>query len=106
MFVWTRMSQSLAQRRAARDANVPISDSFTLILKQDDPDALGKEVWQLNGVQLWRLTVGINIGDELINREFPITWTSEQPITVFEASTGPSGVPAASYYAGYEPKGG
>jgi hypothetical protein len=100
-FVYDQISQSVAARRAARDAGDRKDYSFSLVLKYDDPEALGIERWQLDGVLLWRLPLGFNIGDELVQREYPITWETETPLDAFQRSGG-TGVPTAQYYAGMQ----
>lgn len=84
LFVWKFTSQSLRQRREARgtpDAGIP---TFTLKLVHDDPDAGGREVWQLDGCQIWRLTLGISITDDIVEREYPLTWEEEYPLEAYE----------------------
>lgn len=99
MEIWNLIAQSVSDRRAARDAGQPISTAFNLQIEYDDPDALSDEKWQLNGVQLWDLPLGFNIGDDLVNRQFTMTWESETPITVFTAITdSATGVPVAQEY--------
>lgn len=96
------LSTSEAARRSARDdpsVSLP-SDSFSLVLSLNDPEAVGVERWQLNEVRLWRLPLGINIGDELTQREYPITWEDEFPLTAFLKTTNSSGRPAANYVYG------
>jgi hypothetical protein len=69
-----------------------------LQLEFDDPDALGYEAWQLDGVVIWRLPLGFSITDDLVNREFPITWESERPVAHFErtGTLAPTGLPAVT----------
>lgn len=101
--VWDFLSGGVAARRAARDAGQPTIVPFSLLLEIDDPDAIGIEKWQLDGCMLWRLPLGIAITDDLINREFPLTWTKETPIYAFERGTGPGGIPKATWYKGFGP---
>lgn len=103
MEVYQYLSQSLEQRRANRDAGQANLRPFTLLLEYDDPDALGREKWRLDGVLLWQMPIGFSIGDDLVNREFPITWESESPLIAFQAGAGPNGVPVANYYDGLSP---
>jgi hypothetical protein len=103
MEIYQYLTQSLQERRDRRDRGEPSLRPFQLVLEYDDPDALGREKWQLDGVLLWRMPVGFNIGDDLVDREFPITWESEQPLIAFTNVVSSSGVAAASYYPGYEP---
>lgn len=101
LLVYNLLSQSLADRRAARDGQKPPFDpSFTIVLKYDDPEALGAEKWQLTGVRLWRLPLGFNTGDDLVQNEYPITWETEKPLQAFQAVKNSSGEYAASYVVG------
>lgn len=102
LFVYSYLSASLDLRRQARDdpsVDLP-SDSFSLVLTLNDPEAVGVERWHLEGVKLWRLPLGINIGEELTQREFPITWEEESPLTAFLKTTNSAGRPAANYVYG------
>ena len=79
---------------------------FQLVLQYDDPDALGKEQWQLNGVLLWRLPFGFSITDDLVDREIPFTWEAEQPLYAFEAQPASSGMPKPVWNQGNAPASG
>lgn len=103
MEVYSFLAQGLAERRANRDAGLPNLRPFTLLLEYDDPDALGREKWQLNGCLLWRMPIGFSIGDDLVDREFPMTWESEQPLIAFRSKVSSTGVPVAEYYDGMGP---
>lgn len=103
MQVWSFLSQSLEQRRAARDAGNPGMQAFQLLLEYDDPDALGIEKWQLDGCQIYRLNLGFNIGDDLTQLEVPLTWESETPIYAFQRAKGAGGVDIPQWYPGYGP---
>lgn len=83
LFVYQFLSQSLAARRAARGTPQATNRSFTLKLVVDDPEAGGKEVWQLEGCKIWRMTLGHSITDETIDREYPLTWEVETPLQTF-----------------------
>ena len=50
---------------------------FDLNLRIDDPEAYDYEEWALRGCQIWRIPVGFSITDDIIDREFPLTWESE-----------------------------
>lgn len=50
---------------------------FDLSLKIDDPEAHDYEQWDLKGCQIWRIPMGFSITDDIIDREFPLTWESE-----------------------------
>lgn len=100
--IWQSVRTGVEERRAARDAGQPISIAFDLEIWYDDPDALGKEGWRLNACQIWDLPVGFNIGDDLVNRQFTITWETEEPLVIFDAVTDAStGTPQAQYVPGY-----
>lgn len=85
--IWSFMSQGLEQRRKDRDDpnTTPQSRTFDLHLQQDDPDALGMEEWVLRDCQLWSLPLGISISDDITEREFTLTWETEEPIYAFKA---------------------
>lgn len=78
------LSSSLDERRAARDSGNRLPRVFTLQIWIDDPDALGAEGWQIEGVRLNRLNLGFNLNDELINRELPFRFDDEREIRSFE----------------------
>lgn len=101
-FVWTYASKTVEQRRLARDKGQPFDPSFMLSIVYNDPEALGVERWHLTGVRLWRLTLGFSLADELVTREYPITWSSEVPVTAFKA-TSSGGKPQANYVVGKRP---
>lgn len=98
--VWNFLNQSLTARRAARGTPNAVLKPFTLKLEWDDPDALGKETWQLEGCLIWRLPLGFNITDDIRDLEFPFTWETETPINTFRR-TGTedprTGLPAVEY---------
>jgi hypothetical protein len=100
MEVYQFLSQSLADRRAARDAGQPMMRPFSLILEYDDPYALGAERWQLDGVLIWQLPLGFSITTDEVDTEFPVTWETERPLETFQKSVGPGGVPVPNYYVG------
>lgn len=85
--IWQFMSAGLEQRRAQRDDpnQTRPSRTFDIHLKQDDPDALGLEEWVLHDCQIWSLPLGIDIGVDVIERQFPLTWESEEPLYAFTA---------------------
>lgn len=94
--IWSYMSQGIEARRKLRDdpnQSRP-SRTFDIHLKLDDPDALGLEEWVLHDCQLWSLPLGIDIGTDIIERQFPLTWESEEPLYAFQATR--SGTGAAS----------
>ena len=77
--------KSMAQMRAERDAAIasgnPLPTStFSMLISLDDPEAWGKSSLLLKGVTMWELPVGFNIND-LVEREIPITWEDEEPIS-------------------------
>lgn len=103
MEVYQFLSQSLDERRAKRDAGQPMMAPFSVIVEYDDPYAAGIERWQLDGVLVWQLPLGFSIGEDAVEREFPITWQSERPLSAFVVADGPGGVPVANYSVGPTP---
>lgn len=103
MEVYEFLSQSLDDRRAARDAGHPLMRSFSLVLEYDDPYALGRERWQLDGVLVWQLPLGFSIGTDAVELDFPVTWESERPLETFEAVVGPGGVKVPNWFVGPTP---
>lgn len=81
--VFQFLNQSLKDRRDARGTSAATLREFELTLKLDDPDAYGYEAWQLNGCKIWRLPLGFSITDDIIDREYPLTWESETPLSTF-----------------------
>lgn len=76
------LNASLAARRAARGTPQATLRTFDIKLELDDPEA-GYEAWQLENVQIWQMPIGFSITDDIISREFPITWESERPLSAF-----------------------
>ena len=99
MEMYQFLSAGLRQRRINRDQGIGTLRPFSVLLEYDDPDALGIEKWQLDGCLIWRMPVGYSIGDDLVEREFPITWEFERPIYAFHAERTGSGFPAAVWYS-------
>ena len=89
--VYQFLSQGLEDRRAARNAGNPILRPFNLVLEFDDPDALGEEKWQLENCLIWRMPLGFSITDDIVDREFPLTWERERPLKAFVAQKGDDG---------------
>ncbi len=83
-FVYGYLSQSLAQRRAARGSQAGMMRAFAMQVFLDDPDALGYEVWQLNGCLIWDLALGFDITTDVIDKSFTFGWESEKPLESFE----------------------
>jgi Phage tail tube protein len=101
MFQYTALS--LQDRRRNRDAGFPSLRPFSLQLEYDDPDSLGIEKWAMYSVLMWRMPIGFSITDDLVDREFPITWEAEEPIYAFETVPSATGVPSPAWYEGYGP---
>jgi hypothetical protein len=83
-FVYGYLSQSLAERRANRGSQAGMMRSFAMQVFLDDPDALGYEVWQLNGCLIWDLALGFDITTDVIDKSFTFGWESEKPLESFE----------------------
>jgi hypothetical protein len=98
--VFSLLSQSDADRRAARDAGNPFDPTFSIIVKLDDPEALGVERWQMDGCRLWNFDVGFSQGDDITQRQFTLSWTSEKPLTAFKHTTDAQGRDRATYTFG------
>jgi hypothetical protein len=96
--VYQFLNTSLEQRRRNRDAGRPSLRPFQLQMEFDDPDALGFEAWQLEGCLLWRLPLGFAVTDDTVEREYPLTWERELPLSAFHR-TGQivGGVPQVAY---------
>lgn len=103
MEVFQFLSLDLDERRALRDSGQAQLRSFDLILEYDDPYALGRERWQLEGVLVWRMPIGYAIGDDMVEREYPITWERERPLETFRKDVGPGGVAVPNWYVGPTP---
>lgn len=86
--IYQFLSQSLAARRAARGTANATLRTFDLKLEIDDPEAYGYTAWQLENVQIWRMPVGFSITDDIITREFPITWENERPLSAGTVDAG------------------
>lgn len=98
-FVFNQTSLSLDARRWWRDnpggnpnnapgGVAPPATEFTCKLAIDDPDAYGYEAWQLEGCRIWRYRMGSGQTEEHIEEEFPMTWTTENPLSTFEVTAG------------------
>lgn len=96
--VYDFVSASLEKRRKLRGTGDSILKPFSLLVGYDDPEALAKESWQLDGCLLWRLPLGFSIGDDIRDLEFPFTYERERPISTFvrtgvtSATTGLPGI--------------
>lgn len=88
--VYNAMTLDVEELRRRRDAGQfgELDGTFDLLLKQDDPHAFGKEVWRLTGCQIWQLDVGINITDDFIQREIPLTYDKAEPVQTFRVVDG------------------
>lgn len=98
--VYEFISTTLADRRAARGTNNSYLKPFSLLIGYDDPEALGREQWQLDGCLLWRLPLGFNIGDDIRDLEFPFSYESETPLNAFRrtgTTNGETGLPGITY---------
>jgi hypothetical protein len=75
--ILTFMGLTPDDRRALRAMGIDALPTVQILVVLDDPDAWGAEVLQLNGVQFWSMPVGYT-GSDIIQRDLPCTWTSEQ----------------------------
>jgi Phage tail tube protein len=103
MEVYQYLALSLQKRRQNRDQGRPTLRPFQLQVEYDDPDSLGIEKWVLHGVLMWRMPIGFSITDDLVDREFPITWEAEEPLYAFQAQPNASGAPSPAWFPGYGP---
>jgi hypothetical protein len=104
MEVYDFLAQTLTARRKARDQGKGQGlKQFRLLLDMDDPDALGIEKWQLDGCQIYRLSLGFDSGTDITEQEIPITWESEKPIYAFTKGVGPGGNPIPHWFPGLKP---
>lgn len=90
MQIFRAMTLDVEALRAARDRGDfgELDGTFDLLLKQDDPHAFGKEVWKLTGCQIWQLDIGINVTDDFIQREIPLTYVKAEPVQTFKVVDG------------------
>lgn len=90
MDIFNAMTLDVDALRAARDAGNfgELDGTFDLLLKHDDPHAFGKEVWKLEGCMIWQLDVGINVTDDFIQREIPLTYNKAEPLRAFRVVDG------------------
>lgn len=93
--VYNFISLTLDERRANRNAGKPSLIPWSIVLKIDDPDALGAESMQLNGCLLWRMNIGYDITQDLLEREVPFTWENEVFLNAFKRGTDNNGNPVA-----------
>lgn len=89
------LNASLAARRAARGTPQATLRTFDIKLEIDDPEA-GYEAWQLENCQIWQMPLGFSITDDIITREFPLTWESERPLAAFTYNAQGVAVPYAA----------
>jgi hypothetical protein len=81
--VYSFISTSIEDRRRVRGSDESYLKPFSLKIGYDDPEALGKEQWRLDGCLLWRLPLGFNIGDDIRDLEFPFSYEKEIPLNTF-----------------------
>lgn len=97
------IGRSLDQRRADRDAGNFNPGVFDLQVRYDDPDALGVESMMLFNCQVWQVQVGFAQGDDLVERELPLTWEHEEWVSAFTADLS-GNAPRPAYFEGLGPK--
>lgn len=101
MKVYDFLSQSLDERRRRRDSGEQSLRPFTITFEYDDPDAVAIEKWKLEGCMIWSLPLGFSITDDVVERDYPLTWERETPVYAFttKRTTTPAGtVLAPSWY--------
>lgn len=88
--VYNAMTLDVEELRKRRDAGEfgTLDGTFDLLLKHDDPHAFGKEVWRVVGCQVWQLDIGINVTDDFIQRELPMTYVKAEPVKSFRVTDG------------------
>lgn len=88
--VYNAITLDVDALRAARDAGQfgELDGAFNLLLKQDDPHAYGKEVWQLVGCQIWQMELTIDTAEDFIQRELPLTFENAKPVKTFTVDRG------------------
>jgi Phage tail tube protein len=84
LFVHEFLSTGLDARRAAQGTPAATLRTFDLKIQYHDPETRGKEVWQLEGCQIWRMQLGFSITDEVVEREYPLTWQQARPLETFK----------------------
>lgn len=90
--LWKHASRTPDERRLLRGSPDATFPAFDIVLRTDDPDALGVEAWRLKGVSYWQYMPGaFDIQDETTSREYPITWESEEPVEAFVAEQDSAG---------------
>lgn len=85
--IYNFLSVGLEARRDARGTANAAMPTFDLKIDLDDPDAYGYEAWQLENCQIWRMPLGFSITDDILEREFPLTWENERPLNAFVVDT-------------------
>lgn len=76
--------ETLAARRAARDAGTRRSRKFTLQVIIDDPDAMGKLGYEVTGVQISRRQVAFDITQAVSTVEHPFRFDELRRLHSFE----------------------
>lgn len=98
LYVHDYLRLTLDERRAQRGRAGGGLKPFTLYIHLNDPDALGYEMWMLEGCQLWALPLGFSITDDIVDREWQFTFEKESPLASFKRTGGitPAGLPAVT----------
>lgn len=88
--VYQAITMDVDELRRARDEGRygELDGTFDLLLKHDDPHAFGKEVWQLTQCQIWQMDLGIDVTEEFIQRELPLTFGKAEPLRTFRVMDG------------------
>lgn len=101
LFEYVAGSQTLEQRRAARDAGQRVPRTFTLQIWEDDPEALGALGYQLDGVRISQFDAGFNFANIVESRTHNYRFDTWRKIKAFERIGNQidpnSGLPAVKY---------
>jgi hypothetical protein len=97
--IYRWLNMSLDEQRALRGSDEALMRPFSLIIEHDDPGALGYEQWQVDGCLIWQMSIAMNIGEELLQKQIPISWERETPLHAFERTgqIASNGLPAVQY---------
>lgn len=84
IYRWMRLTLDEQRAQRAAGQGEGLMRPFTLLIVNDDPGALDYEEWQIDGCLIWQMSIGMNIGEDLMQKQIPITWQQERPLHAFE----------------------